>query len=229
MQRTNKQFVKYFAESTRAFAHSANGTLHIEADELKSYNTVIARKLKRVDGNNFAWVSSERYSNTTSKHQGQVASALRSAGFEVLYSPVCPVNRVPSLRKAYVAQVAAQTDRDRKVQERADKKRKQEEQRALAMPPQAKVEREAAEAVTACAPRGGDTDDSHEIARAESEGMPPPSPVAEPKFCNFDKAHADKPAVAFDGAYDLCAQCADDLGVKYEKPTAPQGWTHADA
>lgn len=222
---TNKGLFEHFAKTARPFVRSANGTLSTEGDELKSYSTVIARKLKLVDGWNFAWVSSERYSNTTSKHQGQAQTALIREGFTVIRTPVCPVNRVASLRKAWNAQREAEKEQGRKAQEREDRRREREAKRVLAMPPQAKVEREAG-----CGSCGGTiADDSHEIARAESEGMPPSPPVAEPKFCNFDKAHGDKPAVAFDGAYDLCAQCADDLGVKYEKPVAPQSWTHAEA
>jgi hypothetical protein len=145
----NSQVFSRFSLTVSAEGENSNHTVSFLQDILKSYQTVIARKLKSGDpaeGEKYAWVSTEKYSTTTSKHQGQCAMALRSAGWKVLRSPVCPVNRLPSLRAAW------------KHQQEADKKREA----------QAKVEQEAS-----CGSCGGTiADDSHEIARAESEGMP---------------------------------------------------------
>lgn len=156
----NRQVFSRFALTVSAEGENSNHTVSFLQDILKSYQAVIARKLKSGDpaeGEKYAWVSTEKYSTSTSKHQGQCAMALSSAGWRVLRSPVCPVNRLPSLRAAWKHQREADKKREEKWAQAREKREAQ-----------AKVEQEAS-----CGSCGGTiADDSHEIARAESEGMP---------------------------------------------------------
>lgn len=168
----NRQVFSRFALTVSAEGENSNHTVSFFQDILKSYQAVIARKLKSGDpaeGEKYAWVSTEKYSATTSKHQGQCAMALRSAGWKVLRSPVCPVNRLPSLRAAWKHQQEADKKREEKWAPAREKRR---EGRGHIHYHGDNPNVPTTDSGSEVHGPTSETPDNHDIARAEGEGMP---------------------------------------------------------